>query len=348
MAVYKYTTANGEPRWRICLTVKGQRIHRRGFLTKKDAKEAEIMAKETASSFNPEPPLPQESNGGLRQLVVEYLEFCDLRMAPNTMRQKDFVFSRFLARLPEGVEATHVTASQVSDYLSEAKIQRGNAAANRDLREIKALFNWGKRLGNITQNPAAPLDRFPEKPFLKYVPPTEDVEKVLNCADPEMRDLLEILIYTVARRGEILQHLKWSDIDFKNGTVRLQTKKARRGDIKYQLKPMSPKLRNILERRLRDRQANTPYVFPREDGTPRKADDFKHRMFWICKQAGVKSFGFHSLRHYAASVLVEAGSPLTLIQFFMGHERPTTTDNYLRSLPKGLQEAAALLDRSTP
>lgn len=50
----------------------------------------------------------------------------------------------------------------------------------------------------------------------------------------------------------------------------------------------------------------------------------------LCARAGVKQFGFHALRHKAASI-VFVGAGLNAAQQLMGHSKATTTDIYVRS-----------------
>ena len=52
----------------------------------------------------------------------------------------------------------------------------------------------------------------------------------------------------------------------------------------------------------------------------------------LCKAAGVGVFGYHAIRHLAASLLDESGEPLAYIQAMLRHKNATTTSIYLRSL----------------
>jgi len=52
----------------------------------------------------------------------------------------------------------------------------------------------------------------------------------------------------------------------------------------------------------------------------------------LCDRAGVKSFGFHAIRHLSASMLYELGYELGVIQAILRHRSPDTTERYLRSI----------------
>ena len=57
-----------------------------------------------------------------------------------------------------------------------------------------------------------------------------------------------------------------------------------------------------------------------------------HVMKRLCAKARVKPFGFHAIRHLAATILAQEGKSLFAIQHALRHEKQTTTDRYLHSL----------------
>ena len=65
----------------------------------------------------------------------------------------------------------------------------------------------------------------------------------------------------------------------------------------------------------------------------------------LCEKAGVTPFGFHAIRHYFAVSLVKSQkADITDIQQLLGHQRPTTTDGYLRSVAPNLDRLAGVIE----
>ena len=69
----------------------------------------------------------------------------------------------------------------------------------------------------------------------------------------------------------------------------------------------------------------------------------------LCERAGVPPFEFHSIRHAVAAALDDSGKvSLRDIRDFLGHERVSTTDLYLKSVGQGLRDAALVLEEIEP
>ncbi len=118
------------------------------------------------------------------------------------------------------------------------------------------------------------------------------------------------------KRGNI--SAKKSDIDFKNDKIRLWTRKRKGGNLEFDWMPMTQELKTTLlswlEVRMSQPEVDAEHIFVCLDKTP-FCDQYygkpfayrQHFMRRICKKAKVKPFGFHAIRHLAATVQYHNG-----------------------------------------
>ena len=181
----------------------------------------------------------------------------------------------------------------------------------------------------------------------------DDFWKVYDIAKGQDKVMLLFSYHLAARRGETFR-AKRSDIDFKNDKIRLWTRKRKGGNLEFDWMPMTQELKSALlswlEVRMSQPEVDAEHIFVCLDKTP-FCDQFygkpfvnrQHFMRRICKRAKVKPFGFHAIRHLAATVQYHNGQGLNWLQAFLRHKNATTTEKYLKSLGlkplrKGLDE----------
>ncbi|MDA2928658.1 site-specific integrase, partial [Acidobacteria bacterium AH-259-O06] len=217
--------------------------------------------------------------------------------------------------------------------------------ANKEVRLLRATFNFGKKKKWITSNPVDGIDFFPVDKRPTYIPNLEDIEKVIAQAKsdkwlkarfPDTPDYLETLQDTFGRISEI-NRLEWTDVDFGQKSLVLYTRKIDGGLTPREVR-MTERLYEILSRRYAERDKSKPWVFwnPR---TGRPYKDRKKFMKRLCKKAGVPYFRFHPIRHSGASVMDNNNVPAGAIQRILGHKNRTTTEIYLHGLGEGEREA---------
>jgi len=66
------------------------------------------------------------------------------------------------------------------------------------------------------------------------------------------------------------------------------------------------------------------------NGLSLKERERQHFIRRICKKAKVKPFGFHAIRHLAATVQYHKGQGLNWLQAFLRYKNATTTEKYLK------------------
>ncbi len=88
------------------------------------------------------------------------------------------------------------------------------------------------------------------------------------------------------------------------------------------------------------------FVFTSEadGGTPWRPDVATNRFGRLCKSVGITGVRLHDLRHYVATNLGAAGTPIATISARLGHrDRATTLNIYQHALPAQDHQAAELL-----
>ncbi len=249
-----------------------------------------------------------------------------------------------------GLDCSDITTQMVQDYV----ISRGKQSAfsaNRDLRYLRAIFNFGIKRGLIKNNPTSGLEFLPVEKRVKHIPSREDVAKVLLVADMDVQDYLIAIKETMARMGEI-NRLTWDDVDFESKSVVLYTRKKKGGNLTPRKVPMTSTLHSMLSRRYRNRKKDKPWVFWQRYWSRKESKwmegpyrDRKTIMRTLCRKAGVRYFRFHALRHFGASMLDKANVSIGSIQRILGHENRTTTEIYLHSIGESEREAMMVYER---
>ena len=83
---------------------------------------------------------------------------------------------------------------------------------------------------------------------IKYIPPLEDIDKVISVATKEVQDYLWTIKKTMAHVSEI-NRLTWDDVNLKNGYVTLYTRKKRGGHLTPRKVWMTATLHKVLNDR---------------------------------------------------------------------------------------------------
>ncbi|MBQ3171050.1 MAG: tyrosine-type recombinase/integrase [Mailhella sp.] len=275
----------------------------------------------------------------------EYIASCVTRHGVNTVREKKRHLRDFAKWFRHDFEMESLDRQQCNKFLSAIQKEMGNKSANRRKRTLKALWNWHKeKLGQ--RNPWREADTLPEEKTMKYVPPKEDVAKVMEFAEVWERDLLLFFLFTGTRRGEALS-LKWEDVNWSRKTIQVFTRKRANGNREGRLLPISAGLEDMLRRRKADR-VNKLYVFTNpitDDRYKINQGSITKLLPRLCEKAGVMPFGFHALRHYFSCRLAETNqASVPEIGKLLGHQRATTTDIYLSSFAPNMGRLARLID----
>lgn len=202
--------------------------------------------------------------------------------------------------------------------------------ANRAVDILVKMFNladaWGWRPSG--KNPCRFVRRYKiEKHHERFLTPEElyrlgrtlDAAPAERLASTHAAAAIRLLVLTGCRRNEILG-LRWEDLDFEGGEMRLADSKTG-----ARVAPLPPAASRVLAGLAR--VPGNPWVFP-----GKKKGDRQHNIndSWdrIRKRAGLDGVRLHDLRHSFASRALALGESLSMIGELLGHRKVQTTARY--------------------
>lgn len=183
----------------------------------------------------------------------------------------------------------------------------------------------------------------------------------LNDADIQNRTIVQLLLYTGMRRGELCG-LEWADVDFGNAviTVRrsslyLPSKGIFEDTTKTASSQRSIKIPNAavqllrtfqkwqLQARLRagDQWQESGRIFTTWNGSPIHPDTVSGWFRDFVRKNDLPPVHIHSLRHTNATLLIAAGTNLQTVANRLGHANTTTTSKIYAHAIQSVDAAAA-------
>ena len=213
---------------------------------------------------------------------------------------------------------------------------RSQYTVNKYCDYVSFIFNFGIDNGFTSVNPLKNWKKPKVQPWdLKLT--VEDVKKIIAHAEPHLQWAMEVCFNLGTRPGESeLLSLRWQDIDFKDGTIRIYASKTKT----YRTVPINPDFLKRMEEV--SKSSISGYVIEymgRGLTTIRKA--FKN----ACQRAGITyPTRMYDLRHLFATTLLSKGADLAAVSKMMGHSTvKMTADTYYHYMEGEKERAVNLL-----
>jgi integrase len=241
-----------------------------------------------------------------------------------------------------------ITRESVQGFLN-GKLRGG--LAWRTVKHIRTTFGTvlgaAEAEGLIPSNPARKT-RLPRRGSVEEKAPIAPdlIREVLYALPEPSHSLAWLLVLTGLRVGELLA-LRWRDIDFERGSLRVRQTvyEGRFDDPKTQRSkrtvPLGAKGIAVLQRFQGDGFKPETLVFATSRGTPFSRRNLLNRQLKpTCKNFGLKGVTWHWLRHANATLLDAVGTPLGTVQELLGHSSSEITrGTYLHSVPAEARKA---------
>lgn len=298
-----------------------------------------------------------------RSTTKRYRELADLHIKP---------------RFGE-LKLTALTKPLVQDFRLELLQGKSRAMASKILRALSAILNNAMEIGAINQNVAATIKvgKLKREAERIVVPDRADLKAMIAAATESEKPLILTAITTGLRSSE-LRGLRWQDIDLAAGTITVRQRADQWGQIGppkseagKRTIPVPPELVSELKAwKLRSPISRLDLAFPSSTGTPLRHNNMLRRMFFPLQvRAGLGvpaldakghakvdeegqpvltgKYGFHTLRHAAASGWIESNIDLKRLQVWIGHENIRLTLDTYGHLLKDADKDAELALRAS-
>ena len=255
---------------------------------------------------------------------------------------------QFYNRLKEGGRLLRV--EQYGPGLSDRMVKSCHVTCRMALDQAVAQ-------GLILKNPALSCKAPVTRPKEMQVLTGEEIQRLLIQAKEDgCFELLLLELTTGLRRGEILA-LRWDDLDFRTGVLRVERQVQR---IRGKLVVSQPKTRassrsillptpvlKILEQYRQSVTSQWMFPSPRKGDSPRDPTAVRKKLSAVLKRVGCPAIRFHDLRHTFATSALEHGMDVKTLSTVIGHVSSATTLNvYAHVTDEMWQKAADKIDRA--
>ncbi|WAA10808.1 site-specific integrase [Fervidibacillus albus] len=345
-------------------TQKYKEKSKRGFKTKK---EAQLAASEMERKLLEGIELTNDVS--LKHFLHEWLyEYKKPVIRKNTFQIHKHNIEKHIVPYFKEVQLRDIKPIMYQKFLNYLAKEKGYSKRTVEIIHgtMNEAYNKAVTLGKVEKNPCngatIPTKKTRKKEGLEFLA-TEDIPEFLKTAyeyDYIYWIFFKVLIETGMRKGEAAA-LQWSDIDLKEGTIRIDksldfTAKDDEklfGDTKtYNSKrtiTISNSLINDLQYHIKWQNQNKltlndmykhhlNLVLCRKDGDIMPKSTLFNVFRRILKKANLPQLPIHSLRHTHAVLLLEAGADLKYIQERLGHGSIQITSDVYSHISKKIEQ----------
>ena len=334
--------------------------------TKRECAEKLKKLKEQCGGFRPVQVRPEMRFGDW--LEYWYQNFSKPKLRQSTqLSYEGWIYNRLIPGVGD-IPLNKLTQADLQTFFRSMKEagrmtnvdKCGKGLSDRSVRSCYAVCQMAldkaveERL--IHSNPAIGCKLPPLKGKEMKILTQEEIQRFLIQAKAEgMYELFLLELTTGMRRGELLA-LRWEDLDFATGKLRIdkqvnpvggklvisepKTKAANRTII------LPPAMLEVLAEYKRGIFSDLMFPSRTKPNQPIDPGYVRKRLQVILKRAGCKRIRFHDLRHTFATMSLENGMDVKTLSTIIGHVSSATTLNtYTHITDEMWQKAAVNIDR---
>lgn len=275
-------------------------------------------------------------------------------------------FSKFNYRLSE------IDSDICQEFMlhlnKEGNLKTGKGLSPRSVRiymsVLSSIFEDAKNKKKIADNPVSGVKKPSKKKKDKFKPTFYTAEQLITLFNATANEPIAPMIRITAayglRRSELLG-LKWDSIDFTKKTVEIKHTVTRfstviekddtKSESSHRTYKMPPEVEAIfIEAKKREERnralfgenyIENEYVFKWDNGKPYAPDYITRKFKQILAKYDLPEIRLHDLRHSCASVMIEQGYNLKVVQSWLGHSDIQTTGNVYSHVSEGYMDTVA-------
>ena len=313
-----------------------------------------------------ETPAPEPTRPGITLgawLDRWYQEYKKANLRPNTqMSYERRIYQHIIPALGR-IPLDKLTARDIQQFYTNLKKSGrlirtelyGAGLSDQTVRGIhttlRAALDKAVEEKLIFRNPADSCKPPSARPREMQVLAPEEIQRLLIQAKEDgCYELLLLELATGLRRGEILA-LRWSDLNFRTGALRVERQVHR---VRGELVVSPPKTRagnrtvllpapvlNVLKTYKQAVHSRWMFPSPVKEDSPMDPAAVRKRLQTVLERAECKRLRFHDLRHTFATASLEHGMDIKTLSTIIGHVSSTTTLNTYTHVTDAMRQNAA-------
>ncbi|MEZ6101706.1 MAG: tyrosine-type recombinase/integrase [Pirellulaceae bacterium] len=238
-----------------------------------------------------------------------------------------------------GVQLTDVTAVMADQFGRAMHQDFAKATAAGHIKRTKQFFKQARRSGLIDANPfddvVAGVQANPER--TRFIP-VSDIARVIDaCPDAEWRLMVALARYGGLRNPSETLSLKWTDIDWAAGMMRISSPKTKKQGKAFRMCLIFAELRSFLEDAEAIAKTGAVYCVERY-----RSQDVNLRTQFrrIIERAGVEKWPrlWHNLRASRETELTNR-FPIHVVTAWLGNSPRVAEQHYLTVMPEHIAMA---------
>jgi site-specific recombinase XerD len=291
-----------------------------------------------------------------RAAIDEFIHFCavERQLSDNTLQAYACDLTAFCRWLPQRMVLSEVSTDTLKSYLETLITERKLAASSirRHFASLRGFFRGRAEQGHGADPFAGWTLKLPRRKRLPRALSRHEISSLLAAlrerpvcegqGDALLRMAVRLMVATGLRVGELCR-LHIEDISPDGVSLRIHGKGSR-DRIAYIADPtFRAELRQLAQQRRRV-AGPAASLFVNRHGAKMRPQSIRLKLHRLARESGLaRRITPHMLRHTAATLLIETGVDIRIVQRLLGHSSIATTEIYTHVSDEALR---ATLERA--